>query len=112
MQTVYPDYRHYTLRDEGSRVAIYRLLEAAGKVDAKLSVGANGAISERYPALIRDIVSAGHEIIAHSTDMHGTIATGIVEAAEAALIASALAILRHAASARRGRNWLSVRLGE
>jgi peptidoglycan/xylan/chitin deacetylase (PgdA/CDA1 family) len=107
MQTVYPDYRHYTSRDYGNRVGIYRLLEAAEKVGAKMSVAANGAIAERYPALIRDIVSAGHEIIAHSTDMNGTIATGIGEAAETALIANALYAIEAVAGARP-TGWLSI----
>jgi len=107
MQTVYPDYRHYTSRDYGNRVGIYRLLEAAEKVGAKMSVAANGAIAERYPTLIRDIVAAGHEIIAHSTDMNGTIATGLGQAAEAALIASALDLIEKVAGARPS-GWLSI----
>ncbi|MEC3911463.1 polysaccharide deacetylase family protein [Sphingobium sp. CR2-8] len=107
MQTAYPDYRHYTARDYGSRVGIYRLLDAAEKVGARISVAANGAIAERYPQLIRDIVAGGHEIIAHSTDMNGTIATGIGEDAERALIAGALDAIEAAAGARP-TGWLSI----
>jgi hypothetical protein len=107
MQTAYPDYRHYTARDYGSRVGIYRLLDAAEKVGARISVAANGAIAERYPALIRDIVAGGHEIIAHSTDMNGTIATGIGEEAERALIAASLDAIE-TASGSRPTGWLSI----
>ena len=107
MQTVYPDYRHYTSRDYGNRVGIYRLLEAAEKVGAKVSVAANSAIAERYPVLISDIVSAGHEIIAHSTDMNGTIATGLGEASEKALISGALDTIEKVAGARPS-GWLSI----
>ncbi|MEC3947467.1 polysaccharide deacetylase family protein [Sphingobium sp. HWE2-09] len=107
MQTAYPDYRHYTARDYGSRVGIYRLLDAAEKVGARISVAANGAIAQRYPELIRDIVAGGHEIIAHSTDMNGTIATGIVEDAERALIAGSLDAIE-AASGTRPTGWLSI----
>ena len=81
MQTAYPDYRHYTAREYGTRVGLYRLLDAFSKAEVHVSVAANSAIADRYPAIITDIVAAGHEIIAHSTDMNGTIATGLREAA-------------------------------
>ena len=41
-----------------------------------MSVAANAAIAERYPRVIADIVASGHEIIAHSAHMNGTIAIG------------------------------------
>jgi hypothetical protein len=107
MQTVYPDYRHYTAREYGTRVGMYRLLDAFAKVGAKVSVAANSAIAERYPSLIADIVSAGHEIIAHSTDMNGTIATGLDEAAERALIHRSLDTLEKVAG-KRPRGWHSI----
>jgi allantoinase len=107
MQTAYPDYRHYTARDYGTRVGFYRLLDAFAKAGVTVSVAANGAIAERYPQLIRDIVSAGHEIIAHSTDMNGTIATGLARDEERALIGRSLDALE-AASGARPRGWLSI----
>ncbi len=107
MQTAYPDYRHYTARDYGNRVGIYRLLDAAEKIGARISVAANAAIAERYPALIRDIVAGGHEIIAHSTDMNGTIATGIGEATERTLIIGALDTIEKA-TGTRPTGWLSI----
>jgi peptidoglycan/xylan/chitin deacetylase (PgdA/CDA1 family) len=107
MQTAYPDYRHYTARDYGNRVGIYRLLDAAEKVGAHVSVATNAAIAERYPALIADIVAGGHEIIAHSTDMNGTIATGIGEEAERTLIAATLDTIEKATGTRPA-GWLSI----
>lgn len=107
MQTAYPDYRHYTARDYGSRVGVYRLLDAFAKVGAKASFATNAAIAERYPVLVKDIVSAGHEIIAHSTDMNGTIASGVDEAYERDLIARSLDTLEKA-SGKRPTGWLSI----
>lgn len=107
MQTAYPDYRHYTARDYGTRVGFYRLLDAFAKAGVTVSVAANGAIAERYPQVIRDVVSAGHEIIAHSTDMNGTIASGLPVEDERALIARSLDALE-AASGTRPRGWLSI----
>ncbi|WEK01188.1 MAG: polysaccharide deacetylase family protein [Candidatus Sphingomonas phytovorans] len=107
MQTSYPDYRHYTAREYGTRVGFYRLLDAFAKVGARVSVAVNGAIADRYPSIIADIVAAGHEIVAHSTDMNGTIASGIDPDEERALILRALASLEKA-SGIRPRGWHSI----
>lgn len=107
MQTAYPDYRHYTAREYGTRVGFYRLLDALGKAGAVASVAVNAAIAERYPSIVRDIVAAGHEIIAHSTDMNGTIASGMDEEAERALIQRSFDRLEQVAG-RRPAGWLSI----
>lgn len=107
MQTAYPDYRHYTARDYGNRVGVYRLIEALAKAGIRASFATNGAIAQRYPALIADIVRDGHEIIAHSTDMNGTIASGLAEADERRLIVTALDTLEEA-SGVRPQGWLSI----
>ncbi len=107
MQTAYPDYRHYTAREYGTRIGIYRLLGAFEKVGAKISVATNSVIAQRYPQLIEDIISGGHEIIAHSTDMNGTIASGLAEADEKALIEGSLTALEKVIGTRP-RGWLSI----
>jgi hypothetical protein len=107
MQTAYPDYRHYTAREYGTRVGFYRLLDAFENVGAKVSVATNAAIADRYPEIVADIVSAGHEIVAHSTDMNGTIATGLPEADERALIATSLDTLERV-SGTRPTGWHSI----
>lgn len=111
MQTPYPDYRHYTAREYGTRVGFYRLLDAFAQIGARVTVAANAAIAERYPQLIDDILSAGHEIIAHSTDMNGTIATGLAEEEERALIVRSAEVLERA-TGRRPRGWLSIARSE
>ena len=107
MQTAYPDYRHYTSRDYGTRVGFYRLLDAFAKVGAKVSIAANAAIAERHPELIADIVAAGHEIVAHSTDMNGTIASGLAIEDERELIKKTLSAIG-ARAGGRPRGWLSI----
>ncbi len=107
MQTAYPDYRHYTARDYGTRVGFYRLLDAFEKAGIKASIATNSAIAERYPQIIADIVSAGHEIIAHSTDMNGTIASGLPIEDERALITQSLDTLERV-SGTRPKGWLSI----
>jgi hypothetical protein len=107
MQTTYPDYRHYTSREYGTRVGFYRLLDAFAKAGVAVSVAANGAIAQRYPEVIRDIVAAGHEVIAHSTDMNGTITSTLPIADERALIAQSVAMLADVTGAAP-KGWLSI----
>ncbi|MEL6687606.1 MAG: polysaccharide deacetylase, partial [Pseudomonadota bacterium] len=66
MATPYPDLRHYTVRDYGNRVGVYRILKALGETKAGFAV--NAKVAERYPPLMDAIKR--HEIIAHgvSTD--------------------------------------------
>jgi allantoinase len=111
MQTPYPDYRHYTVRDYGARVGIYRLLNAFAAIGAKISVAANAAVVERYPQLIEHVLAAGHEIVAHSTDMNGTIATGLPEEEERGLILRSRDLLADAIGAPP-RGWLSIARSE
>jgi peptidoglycan/xylan/chitin deacetylase (PgdA/CDA1 family) len=111
MQTPYPDYRHYTSREYGTRVGFYRLLDAFDKVGAKMSVAMNAAIAERYPRIVEDILAAGHEIVAHSTDMNGTIASGLAEEEERALIVRSSEVLERATGSRP-RGWLSIARSE
>jgi len=107
MQTAYPDYRHYTSREYGTRVGFYRLLDAFAKAGVKVSVAANGAIAQRYPSIIRDVVEAGHEVIAHSTDMNGTIASTLPVEDERALIRDSIAALCDV-TGTAPRGWLSI----
>ena len=107
MQTAYPDYRHYTAREYGTRVGLYRLLDAFAKAGVAASFATNSAIAERYPQIIADVIAGGHEIIAHSTDMNGTIASGMAIEDERALIMQSLDTLERA-TGRRPTGWHSI----
>jgi hypothetical protein len=107
MVTPYPDYRHYTARDYGNRVGAWRLLEAFARHGVKASFATNAAIAERYPELVSAVIADGHEVIAHSTDMNGTIDSTLGLEAERALIAEAMARIA-AASGVRPTGWLSI----
>ena len=63
MVTPYPDLRHFTVRDYGNRVALYRLLEAFAGEDVKATFAVNGEIAKRYPPLMEALT--GHQIITH-----------------------------------------------
>ena len=107
MVTPYPDFRHYTAREYGTRVGFYRLLDAFAKVDARATIAMNAAVADRYPSIVSDVAAAGHEIIAHSTDMNGTIAGNLSESEERALIHAARDTLT-AAIGTAPRGWQSI----
>lgn len=107
MQTAFPDYRHYTARDYGNRVGVWRFLDAFAAAGVKASFATNAAIAERYPELVAAVSAGGHEIIAHSTDMNGTIDSSLTREAESALIGEAMARIE-AASGVRPTGWLSI----
>ena len=71
------------------------------------SFATNAAVAERYPPLIEAVRDGGHEIVAHSTDMNGTIDSSLPEEDERALIVSSLDRLE-AATGQRPRGWLSI----
>lgn len=106
MQTAYPDYRHYTARDYGNRVGAWRLLDALAKTGVNASFATNAAVAERYPELLRAVLDGGHEVIAHSTDMNGTIDNSLPELDERALIGETLARLKACGVEPSG--WLSI----
>lgn len=107
MATAYPDFRHYTARDYGNRIGAWRFLDALDKVGAQASFATNAAVAERYPELVRAVMDGGHEVIAHSTDMNGTIDGSLTEDAEGALVGEAVRRLT-AATGVRPKGWLSI----
>ncbi|MFC0205101.1 polysaccharide deacetylase family protein [Novosphingobium soli] len=107
MQTAYPDFRHYTAREYGTRVGFYRLLDAFAKVGAKATVAVNAAIAERYPSIVADILAAGHEIVAHGIDMDSTVDSTVPEDAERAMIVAARDTLA-AAMGTAPKGWMSL----
>ena len=107
MQTAFPDYRHFTARDYGSRLGVPRLVEALAGIGAPAGFAMNSEWAARFPGLARSIAAAGHEVIAHSTDMNGTIATGLPEADERALIMASLNGLA-SITGQRPTGWLSI----
>jgi allantoinase len=106
MVTPYPDLRHYTTRDYGNRVGVYRLLRLFRDLGLRTSFAVNAAVAERYPLLIDDVLAGQHELIAHGVDMDRLHHGGLAAAEEGALIDQSLAALQRL-SGRRPRGWLS-----
>ncbi len=107
MVTPYPDLRHYTAREYGTRVGFFRFLKVFEKVGIKASVPMNAAIAERYPFVVEEVVKAGHEIIGHSLTMNDIQYGGMDRQAEADLIGQSIEVLQRV-SGQKIRGWRSI----
>lgn len=106
MQTAYPDLRHYTLRDYGNRVGIFRVMQALDRHGIRASVAVNAAVAARYPTLLQECTRRHWEVIANGQDMDHLHHAGLALDVERKLIADTLALLRKA-SGQAVRGWLS-----
>lgn len=102
----FPDFRHYTNRDYGNRVGIFRILKVLKELGLPSSVALNAAIAQRYPALMEELLQHDVEIVAHGQDMDRVHYTGMAKEDEDALISGALSTLR-SASGQAVKGWLS-----
>ena len=105
-QTAYPDFRHYTLRDYGNRVGIYRIMKALQQHGIPATVAVNAAVAVRYPALIEQCNQQGWEIMANGLDMDHLHHGGLSADEEKKWVDQTLSILRKA-SGQAVRGWLS-----
>lgn len=106
MTMPYPDLRHFSLRDYGNRVGIFRLLAAFDRYGVKPTFAFNTRLAERAPALLHAILERGDEIACHSWSMDTAHAGGLDPAAEAELVKRSLGRLREL-TRRNIRGWIS-----
>jgi peptidoglycan/xylan/chitin deacetylase (PgdA/CDA1 family) len=102
----YPDLRHYTSRDYGNRVGIFRILDLLDELRCPASVAMNAAVAERYPTLLAEVTGRGHEVVAHGQDMGTLHHSGLSAEEEGAIVSRALNTLRQA-SGQAVTGWLS-----
>lgn len=106
MTKPYPDLRHYSLRDYGNRVGIYRFLKAFDRFDVKSTFAISTRLAERTPYLIDRIKERGDEIICHGYHMDALHYGGQDQTEEAEIVKRALDGLR-TISGQTVRGWLS-----
>ena len=107
MVTPYPDLRHFTVRDYGNRVGVFRILEALNDASVKAGFAVNGEIVKRYPLLVEMIKNQGHEIIAHGMSTDHIHHEGMSTDNETKLIRDTLACFDTAPS-----GWMSPARGQ
>ena len=104
MTMPYPDLRHFTLRDYGNRVGIYRILDALAVRGLSASCAVNAQITD-IPYLISALSAARVEFIGHGLNMD-TPHHSLTEPQEADIIRQSMDLLREA-SGQEIRGWIS-----
>jgi allantoinase len=65
MVTPYPDLRHYSTRDYGNRVGVFRILRALDDAGLKATFPVNAHAIGRLRPLVDAVIDGGHEIAAY-----------------------------------------------
>ena len=104
MTMPYPDLRHFTLRDYGNRVGIFRFLRAFDAFGITPGFAINAELALRYPYLMGAIRERGDEVLGHSWSMDTPHFTGAPD--EAGVVQRSLDTLRQL-SGQPVRGWLS-----
>ena len=105
MVTPYPDLRHYTTRDYGNRVGVFRILKALKAAGVKGTFPVNANQLERLKPLIDAIVADGHEVAAYGLSTDHIHFGALERATEEAWVAEVRA--RFDAAALQPRVWMS-----
>ncbi len=105
MVTPYPDLRHYTTRDYGNRVGVFRILDALRQAGVRATFPINAAQLRRLRWLVEPIVAEGHEIAAYGLSTDHIHWGGLERETEAAWVAEVRA--RFDAEGLKPRAWLS-----
>ncbi len=106
MVTPYPDLRHYTLRDYGNRVGVFRVAKVLEKHGIVPTVAINSMVAARYPFLVDFVTGKGWEVMGYGVDMGKVHFGGQDEAEETARIQEALGVLREM-SGQKVTGWAS-----
>jgi len=106
MRMPYPDLRHFSLRDYGNRVGIFRVLKALDRHGVTPTIAMNADVAQRYPNLRDRIVERGHEIIGHGVNMDALHHSEIEPELEAERVHQSLRVLREL-TGQPVRGWLS-----
>lgn len=106
MTMPYPDLRHYSLRDYGNRVGIYRLFKAFDQYDIKPTFAINAQAAMRMPNLMEQINDRGNDVICHGMHMDALHHNGLSEQQEKDLIQKSLETLGNTINSEI-KGWLS-----
>jgi peptidoglycan/xylan/chitin deacetylase (PgdA/CDA1 family) len=106
MKTVYPDLRHYSLREYGHRVGVFRFFDALDSAGVRATFAVAARLAQRYPYLAERLAARDDEITCHGWSMnhphHGALDPGVEED----LVARSLDVLAEA-TGRDIAGWLS-----
>lgn len=106
MTMPYPDLRHYTLRDYGNRVGVYRCLDACQRAGVTPSFAVNTRLFEQLPQVRDAILSVPGEVLCHGWQMDCLHYGGMPVEQEREYVTDAVSRLREL-TGRDIQGWLS-----
>ncbi len=106
MTMPYPDLRHFSLREYGNRIGLFRILDALDNVGIVPTFAINGEMAQRNPWLLEHLAKRDNEILCHGWNMDSIHYGGMDSAQEQMWIENSLSALRDA-SGQPVTGWLS-----
>ena len=106
MTMPYPDLRHFSLREYGNRVGIYRLLEVFGTYGIRATFALNTHLAEKNRYLCQRLTEQPGEILCHGWNMDHLHYGGQDIAEEREIVHRSVSRLREL-TGQRIRGWLS-----
>ena len=106
MTMPYPDLRHFSLRDYGNRVGIFRFLKAFDKYGVTPTFAMNTQLAKRNPYLLSTIKERGNEVMCHGMHMDALHYGGQDKQLETQLVQDSVNQLRELAE-QNITGWLS-----
>lgn len=94
MTMPYPDLRHYSLRDYGNRVGLFRVLQALDRFNIVPTFAVNAELALRTPYLVKLLQERQQEIICHGWNMDSLHHEDMSEQGERELIHRSLHTLQ------------------
>ncbi len=107
----FPDVATFSRRDYGSRVGVFRVLEALERHGIPAVVAVDAKTAEHYSELVHLCQRPGWEIIAHGISVNRLITSKMNEAEERDYIRSAIGAVAQCTGARP-QGWLGPEYGE
>lgn len=106
MKTIYPDLRHYSLREYGHRVGVFRFFDALDTAGVPATFAVSARLAERYPYLVERLAGRDDEISCLGWSMNHPHHGELDPAVEEGLVHRSLDVLR-TATGRDVLGWLS-----
>jgi peptidoglycan/xylan/chitin deacetylase (PgdA/CDA1 family) len=106
MTMPYPDLRHFSLRDYGNRVGVFRVLKAFEKFSVRPTFAINAQLAEQNPYLLNRLASLDGEFICHGWNMDHLHYGGQDQEQEASIVHRSVSTLR-ILTGKPVRGWLS-----
>ena len=107
----FPDNHHFSRREYGNRVGIFRVMDVLDKYGIRATVAMDATVAQNYPYVVQECLRRGWEFIGHGISVNRMITSNMSEEEEQGYIRTALSAVEQAVG-RRPTGWLGPEYGE